>query len=80
MNGIHEKLVSFSRFQDIYCLTDQEREVLNLWGPMEVLDAVKGFIVHLCNESDYDCNIQVPFEPFSFPKPITIAYQTLPSS
>ncbi len=52
IHEINHRLLSFSEFQKVFCLTTKEREDRNLWGPYELLEDVKRHIIQVIPEDE----------------------------
>lgn len=65
---------SFNEFQKIYCLTSAERSAQRYYGPFELLESVKTFILDNIRDDEMNHLIQVSSELPKFPKPILLGY------
>lgn len=65
---------SFNEFQRVYCLTSAERSAQRYYGPFELLESVKAFILENLCYDDMNQLIQVSSEFPKFPKAILLGY------
>lgn len=74
--SIEEKLVSFNEFQQNHCFPSYHRLNKGLWGPEEVLEHVKNFILNMADYFEYD-SIELPTSPYKLPISIATGYIVL---
>lgn len=72
--------VSFNEFQNIYCMTNNERKKMGLVGPFELLDVVNDFIRGLSIEPNHPIIISLNQEQIKLPREIAIGFFILNSN
>lgn len=77
LEQIQNKIVSYNRFQEMFCLTTNQREELDGWGPYELLDDVKKFIDNLLTNDEKSIQIENECEPKQLPLAIIVGYYLL---
>jgi len=74
------KNYSFNYFQEVYCMTEEERLQQSLIGPYELLEGVKGFIDKLSNSRfNMSQEFSIPGVDRPVPSAIAIGYYVLES-
>lgn len=72
-------MTTYSEFQQIFCLTTDERKLRRLIGPYELLAKTKEFLVSLMNEKEMGQDKDISCEPTQLPQSIIIGYYILDS-
>jgi DNA (cytosine-5)-methyltransferase 1 len=65
---------SFNEFQEIYCMTSADRSSQRYYGPYELLESVKTFIINSLHDDEMEQLVQVSSGLPKFPKPILLGY------
>lgn len=69
--------VDFKRFQELFCMTSEQRKSSDLLGPYELLYEIRQFIDSQFSPSNQSAVIQTGREPESLPQAIVIGYYIL---
>lgn len=69
--------VSFDRFQQLFCMTSNEREEKHQFGPYELLADIRAFIDQLLDDTQKSTVINTNAEPQQLPQAIAIGYYIL---
>lgn len=77
LEQIQNKVVSYNRFQEMFCLTTNQREELDGWGPYELLDDIKRFIDNLLTNEAKSIRIATECVPKQLPLAIVVGYYLL---
>jgi len=68
------KVASFNRFQQIYCMTSEDKKRSNEIGPMELLEDIKRYIDENLNEYEQNSSISLDESLGAFPLGILFGY------
>lgn len=71
------KVPSFNRFQQIYCMTTEEKKQNNEVGPLELLEDIKLFIAENLNEYEQNSSFLIDERPGAYPFGILFGYYIL---
>ena len=77
INKIHKKIPNMNTFQQVYCMTSEERKKMPWVGPYELLDLIKKFIDNLIIVNDQKKSVFVKEEPERLPLEIAVGYYIL---
>ena len=70
-------LGTYNEFQQAFCMTEDKRKSLNLFGPYELLAHVKNFITSILTEEEMRQNVDISCQPQQLPQAIVIGYYIL---
>lgn len=71
------KIPKMNVFQTVYCMTTEERKAQKYFGPYELLDEIKQFIVETIALNEQSKPINVDGEPCKLPLAIAVGYYLL---
>ncbi|MBD5484396.1 MAG: DNA cytosine methyltransferase [Lachnospiraceae bacterium] len=77
LEQIQNKVVSYNQFQEMFCLTTNQRKELDGWGPYELLDDIKRFIDNLLSNEAKSIQIETECVPKQLPLAIVVGYYLL---
>jgi DNA (cytosine-5)-methyltransferase 1 len=77
VKSIEKELVSHNEFQNIHCMTEEERESNKLIGPYELLNKVKGFIEIDMKDLGFEGYMSIDEKPYKLHRAIAIGYYIL---
>lgn len=77
VDSIRDKIVSHDKFQEIYCMTSEARNALQLWGPYELLDKIKEMIDKTITKSNQGFMMNTDTSPDKLPLATILGYITL---
>lgn len=77
INQISKKVPEMNTFQQIYCMTSEERKKMPWVGPYELLDRVRKFIDDIIISDDQKELITIKEKPKSLPLEIAVGYYIL---
>lgn len=77
LEQIQNRLVSYNRFQEMFCLTTNQRQELDGWGPYELLDDIKKFIDNLLTDENKKNKVKTGCIPKELPLAIIVGYYLL---
>lgn len=79
LNSLMDYSYETYKFQEIYCMTAEDRKKLNLMGPYELLNKIKEFIVNTLPRDKWEQKVAVPYfgEVLNIPLAIALSYYVL---
>lgn len=77
VKSIEKEFVSYEEFQNVHCITEEDRRSKKLIGPYELLNKVKEFIEIGMKDLDLEGQLSINEEPYKLPRNIAIGYYVL---